>query len=110
MKLLQRFLSRFWPRSPKGGAIVVTTVYWGGVRQPVAGLPSLQCLSFAPCSGVVEEENRMDRYQEYREQAAEARACGDRDFPSFSEWQKSAREVREDAEFRVKAREEQEGY
>jgi hypothetical protein len=43
----------------------------------------------------------MDRYQEYREQAAEARAYGDRDFPSFSEWQKSAREVREDAEFRV---------
>lgn len=101
MSPLQRFLKRFWPRPSKGGAFSVTIVHWGGVRQAAAPQGRLQCLLFAPCSGVVEEENRMDRYQEYREQAAEARACGDRDFPSFSEWQKSAREVREDAEFRV---------
>ena len=59
MNPLQRFLKRFWPRPPKGGAFVITTVYWGGVRRPVAPQGRLQCLFFAPCSGQIEEENQM---------------------------------------------------
>jgi hypothetical protein len=43
----------------------------------------------------------MSKLEQYRTERAEARACGDRDFPTFNEWKRTSRQVREDAEWRI---------
>ena len=43
----------------------------------------------------------MDLIEQYRIERAEARACGDNDFPTFNEWKRTAQQVREDAEWRI---------